>query len=90
MRVVLRGISALRGQGECIDMEMAEGATLGDLLRQLLKDNPDLNTTWNSVETIERNALVMKNNVDIALAGGLSAKLEEKDRIDIVPLVHGG
>ena len=62
-----------------------DGITVSDLFGMLAdckpSGTPDLDT---------RNALVAINGADSSVSGGLSATIRDGDRVDIIPVIHGG
>ena len=62
-----------------------DGITVSDLFGMLAgckpPGTPDLDT---------RNVLVAINGADSSVAGGLSATIQDGDRVDIIPVIHGG
>jgi molybdopterin converting factor small subunit len=46
--------------------------------------------SWKAPEDVVRDALVLRNRVDIGLTGDLETTLVDGDRVVILPLVHGG
>lgn len=62
-----------------------DGITVSDLFDMLADckppGTPDLDT---------RNVLVAINGADSSVSGGLSATILDGDRVDIIPVIHGG
>ena len=71
-------------------VEVRENATLHNLLEELLQKEENVSEIWNSPESIDSEALVLLNEVDIGLTGGLETELSDGDEIIVLPLVHGG
>ena len=71
-------------------VEVRENATLHNLLEVLLQKEENVSEIWNSPESIDSEALVLLNEVDIGLTGGLETELSDGDEIIVLPLVHGG
>ena len=71
-------------------IEVVEGASIRDLLLLLITSNDTVRDAWNSPEQIDRDTLILHNEVDIGLSGGLTTKLTDGDMLVILPLVHGG
>lgn len=68
---------------------MEDGA-LQDALRIVLDREPYLRETWRDAEEMDRDALILVNDVDIGLTGGLDTTLRDGDLVSVLPLVHGG
>lgn len=71
-------------------VEVRESATLRNLLEELLQKEENVSEIWNSPESIDSEALVLLNEVDVGLTGGLETELSDGDEIVVLPLVHGG
>ncbi|MFX1367014.1 MAG: MoaD/ThiS family protein [Promethearchaeota archaeon] len=92
MRVTvrLRGPIAARIESPNYVIEIEENSTIGEVLQLLLHNHDEIRELWNSPELIDRDALILLNEVDTALTGGLQSKIVEGDQVVILPLVHGG
>ena len=88
--VRFRGPLANQMDSDSGQIEIVEGASLRDLLTLLITGNDTVRETWNSPEHIDRDTLILRNEVDIGLSGGLETKLTDGDVFVILPLVHGG
>jgi molybdopterin converting factor small subunit len=71
-------------------VEVRENATLHNLFDMLLQKEENVSEIWNSPESIDSEALVLLNEVDVGLTGGLETELSDGDEIIVLPLVHGG
>jgi molybdopterin converting factor small subunit len=45
---------------------------------------------WDNVEKMDQEAMILVNEVDIGLTGGLDTILKQGDELVVLPLVHGG
>ncbi|MGY5855321.1 MAG: MoaD/ThiS family protein [Candidatus Thorarchaeota archaeon] len=92
MKVTLqfRGPLAKKFQEGTMEIELKSGASLSDLLRKVIDREKSVKEVWDSPEVIDRDALVLCNEADIGLSGGLDTRLNEGDVIVILPLIHGG
>ncbi len=92
MRVAIRfrGPVGKRMQALVFHVEVRENATLHNLLEVLLQKEENVSEIWNSPESIDSEALVLLNEVDVGLTGGLETELSDGDEIVVLPLVHGG
>jgi sulfur-carrier protein len=70
----------------------AEGATLGDVLRDLEARHPGITQTIlaDRGESIHRFVNVYVNGEDVRYSGSLEAKVGEGDTVSILPAVAGG
>ena len=92
MKVTLRfrGPLAKNFQEGTVEIELKSGASLSDLLNKVIDGEKSVRGVWDSPEVIDRDALVLCNDADIGLSGGLGTELNEGDVIVILPLIHGG
>jgi molybdopterin converting factor small subunit len=85
-----RGPIAREIENGTLDMELEDGLTLQDLFVKMLEQNSYLQSIWNTPEEIDRDSMILCNEVDIGVTGGLKTTLKEGDVLTILPLVHGG
>lgn len=92
MRVAIRfrGPVGKRMRAPVFHVEVRENATLYNLFDMLLQKEENVSEIWNSPESIDSEALVLLNEVDVGLTGGLETELSDGDEIIVLPLVHGG
>jgi molybdopterin converting factor small subunit len=92
MKVTLqiRGPLAKKFHEGTIEIDLENGASLLDLLNKVIDGEESIREVWDSPEVIDRDALVLCNEADIGLSGGLDMKLNESDVIVVLPLIHGG
>jgi molybdopterin converting factor small subunit len=92
MKVTLRfrGPLAKKFQEGKIEINLGDGASLSDLLGEAIKQEDSIREVWDSPEVIDRDALVLCNEVDVGLSGGLATELNEGDVVTVLPLIHGG
>ncbi|MEE9353042.1 MAG: MoaD/ThiS family protein [Candidatus Thorarchaeota archaeon] len=88
--VRFRGPVSKRMRTPIFHVEVREGSTLRNLLEVLLQKEENVSAIWNSPESIDSEALVLLNEVDVGLTGGLETELSDGDEIVVLPLVHGG
>ncbi|MFW9807221.1 MAG: MoaD/ThiS family protein [Candidatus Thorarchaeota archaeon] len=86
----LRGPLAKKFKNGTIEIELHNGAVLSDLLTQLIESEDSVRGVWESPEVIDRDALILCNDTDVGLSGGLDTKLSEGDIVTVLPLIHGG
>jgi molybdopterin converting factor small subunit len=92
MKVALqfRGPLAKKFQEGVIEIELQNGCSLSDLLSKVIEKEESVREVWDSPEVIDRDALVLCNEADIGLSGGLDTILKEDDTVVVLPLIHGG
>jgi len=92
MRVAVRfrGPVGKRMQTPVFYIEVRENSTLRNLLEELLQKEETVSEIWSSPESIDSEALVLLNEVDVGLTGGLETELSDGDEIIVLPLIHGG
>lgn len=71
-------------------MEIEDGLTLNDLFVKIIEQNSYLQSIWKEPKEIDRDSMILCNEVDIGVTGGLETILNDGDILTIVPLVHGG
>ena len=92
MKVTLRfrGPLAKEFQNGKVKMELGDGASLSDLFRKAIEQEDSIREVWDSPEVIDRDALVLCNEADVGLSGGLATVLNDGDVVVVLPLIHGG
>lgn len=92
MAVIIRfrGPIARRITGGAVEIRVQDTITVAELLSLLIRQDSYLQTIWNSSTEIDRDSMILCNEVDIGVTGGLGSLIEDGDVITIVPLVHGG
>jgi molybdopterin converting factor small subunit len=92
MKVTLqfRGPLAKKFQDGALVVELEKSATLSDLLNYVITHEEFVSDVWESPEVIDRDSLILCNETDIGLSGGLATELTEGDVIMVLPLIHGG
>jgi molybdopterin converting factor small subunit len=88
--VRFRGPIAREIQGGIVDVELEEGLALKDLFGKILEQNAYLRSVWRNPIEIDRDSMILCNEVDIGVTGGLETTLKDGDILTILPLVHGG
>jgi molybdopterin converting factor small subunit len=76
--------------GGSLKMNVQEGLTITSLLDLVMQQEPYVGTLWKSPTDIDRDSLILCNDVDIGIVGGLDAVVKNGDTVTILPLVHGG
>jgi molybdopterin converting factor small subunit len=71
-------------------VDIEEDANLGTTLQNLIDREEAVKEIWADPERIDREAMILRNDADIGLTGGLETILEDGDTVVILPLVHGG
>ncbi|MHA1137693.1 MAG: MoaD/ThiS family protein [Candidatus Thorarchaeota archaeon] len=88
--VRFRGPIAREIENGILEVELEEGLTLRDLFSKILAQNSYLQGVWRNPVEIDRDSMILCNEVDIGVTGGLETTLKDGDILTIVPLVHGG
>jgi len=88
--VRFRGPIAREIDDGVLEMEIEDGFTLNDLFAKIIEQNSYLQSVWKEPKEIDRDSMILYNEVDIGVTGGLETKLKDGDTLTIVPLVHGG
>ena len=90
VRVRFRGPLATRMPTEVYEIEVEKGMNLKTVLEQLISTSEEVKEHWKSPDQMDRETLLLRNEVDIGLLNGLDTTLEDGDLLVILPLVHGG
>ena len=88
--VRFRGPIARAIEGGMVEVEVEEGLTMKDLFNKILEPDSYLKSVWKDPEEIDRDSMILRNDVDIGVTGGLETVLNDGDILIILPLVHGG
>jgi len=88
--VVIRGPLAGHMHKALVEVEIDGTANVGSALNKLIALDRVIEAAWKDADKLEQDALILCNDIDIGLTGGLSTGIKEGDRIVVVPLVHGG
>ena len=88
--VLFRGPIAKQLQEGRIVVECQDGSCLLEVLTELLEKEESVRNVWTNPETMDRDALILCNESDIGLTGGLETKLSDGDMLVVLPLIHGG
>jgi len=72
------------------EIELEDNGNLKNALEILISNHDMVSEHWKSPEQMDRESLLLRNDVDIGLLAGLDTLLEDGDLLVILPLVHGG
>ena len=92
MRVIVqfRGPLAKQLDEGSIEVECEDGNSLHELLTTLIEKQEGVKDVWSSPEMMDRDALILCNESDIGLTGGLATNMTDGDVLVVLPLIHGG
>lgn len=85
-----RGPIAQSIKNGMLEMELEDGLTLQHLFTKMLEDDSYLQSIWKEPAQIDRDSMILCNDVDIGITGGFETPLKDRDVLTILPLVHGG
>ena len=85
-----RGPIAREIEGGIVEVELEKSSTLRNLFSKILEQNSYLQSVWRKPAEIDRDSMILYNDVDIGVTGGLETTLKDGDILTILPLVHGG
>ena len=88
--VRFRGPIAREIEYGIIEVEIEIGFTIEQLFVRILEMNSYLQGVWRKPTEIDRDSMILCNEVDIGVTGGLETVLKDGDILTILPLVHGG
>jgi molybdopterin converting factor small subunit len=72
------------------NVEIDDSASLHGILVALLEKEQEIRETWSDPEALDRETMILVNEVDVGLTGSLATPLKDGDVLEILPLVHGG
>ncbi len=75
---------------EVYEIEIEDGGNLQSALELLINSHEEVRNFWESPHQMDRETLLLRNEVDIGLLDGLETPLDSGDLLIILPLVHGG
>lgn len=90
VRVRFRGPLAAKMPSEVYEVELKDGGSLQLALELLISNYEEVRNVWESPQQMDRETLLLRNEVDIGLLDGLETPLDDGDLLVILPLVHGG
>ena len=88
--ITLRGPLAARLGKSQLEFSIERPLKLRVLLQRVISEIEEVHRVWPDAYRMEREALILKNEVDIGVTGGLDTEVNESDSIVILPLIHGG
>ena len=91
MEIEIRSFASFRealGQ-KTLSRTASDGATVGDVLRELAEEHPDLEV-FEADGTPREYITVMKNGKDVVHMDGMETGLDDGDTISAFPPVAGG
>lgn len=88
--VRFRGPLVNQMKSDIFHVETGSEAALHGVLSRLIDENDALEALWKDPEQMDRDALILHNDVDIGLLEGLNTQLSDGDSLLVLPLIHGG
>ncbi|TFG28763.1 hypothetical protein EU528_10780 [Candidatus Thorarchaeota archaeon] len=85
-----RGPIAREIENGTLEMELDDGLTIHELFANMLEHDSYLQNVWRDPTEIDRDSMILHNEVDIGITGGLKTILKDGDILMLLPLVHGG
>ncbi len=92
MRVTIRFRGPISSQmgSQQYQVDIDEGTDLRTGLQILIDRDDGIRSVWTDPEIMDQEALILCNDVDIGLTGGLRTRMKEGDEVVVLSLVHGG
>ncbi len=93
MKVRVRFYAHMRdlvGKKGTMELDLEEGATISELLRELLLDSQIRETLLDKNEEIKSDITILKNGREIRFLSGMETRLDSGDEISVFPVVAGG
>jgi len=88
--ITLRGPIVTRLGKAQLEITIEKPLKLRVFLQRVINEIEEVHRVWPDAYRMEREALILKNEVDIGVTGGLDTEVNEGDSIVILPLIHGG
>ena len=89
VRVELKGPLAWLAGSDELTLELREGASVLEALKALCELEPKLSVLFDPDTGDPRtNFLILVNDRDVDVLGGLKARLEEGDKLSLIPLMR--
>ena len=88
--ITLRGPLAKRLGKSQLEFSIEKPLKLRVFLQRVINEIEEVHRVWPDAHRMEREALILKNEADIGVNGGLDTEVNESDSIVILPLIHGG
>ena len=67
-----------------------KNSNVRQIMQLLLEEEREVKEIWIDIDKMDREAMILVNDVDIGLTGGLDTTLNQGDELIVLPLVHGG
>ncbi|TFG07712.1 hypothetical protein EU538_08370 [Candidatus Thorarchaeota archaeon] len=90
VEIRFRGPIANRMASPVYEVDLSISEDLRNLLERLISTHPEIAELWKTPEEVDREALILCNEADIALFDGLDTQVQSGDHIIVLPIVHGG
>lgn len=90
VEVRFRGPIANRMISPVFNLQVSSSHDLRNLFKTLIVMHREIADLWETAEEIDREALILCNDIDIALLDGLNTQIQSGDQIIVLPIVHGG
>ena len=88
--ITLRGPIVTRLGKAQLEFTIERPLKLRVFIQRVIDETEEVHRVWSDAYRMEREALILKNEVDIGVTGGLDTEVNENDSIVILPLIHGG
>ena len=85
-----RGPLASRMSEPTFQIDVDESISLRELLQKIIGRESIVRDVWEDENRMDREALILCNETDVGLTGGLDTVIQDGDELVILPLVHGG
>ena len=85
-----RGPITKRLKNPVFSIDIEKESNIRDILQMLLEREQQVKEIWTDAERMDCEAMILVNDVDIGLTGGLETIIKQDDELVVLPLVHGG
>ena len=86
----IRGPIAKRLNNSVYTIDIGKEISVCEILQLFIEREKDVKEIWSTPKRLDCESMILVNDADIGLIGGLNASLKEGDVLTILPLVHGG
>ncbi len=90
IEIKFKGPISKQIDSDSVMVDIESGSSLTDVLQKVIDEKSFLQSIWREPQEIDRDSMILCNEVDIAVLGGLKMIMKEGDVLTILPLVHGG
>ena len=88
--IKFRGPITKRLNNPSFSINIEDESNIREIIQLLFENEKEVKEIWTDAEKMERDAMILVNDMDIGLTGGLDTRVKHGDQLIVLPLVHGG